>query len=206
MENKTGVQPEEVFDDSELAQQESILKGLSRAFDTAKNPTIPEEVFVKVFLPFFAQDEVQEHQVTLNDWFAAIDRGRGVEGTIGGQPHLSVDVLDLQGKVLFTVPPIIDHKAINANSEGDTSLKHVIMSFQQYNNIHPAQGKIYLETQLARRELIQRLPERMLTQLRQWDAIYKRYGRPTILREEETATTEQQQGADNNDDVVYSSF
>ncbi len=205
MEIKQEVKPEEVFDDGQLAQQDAILDGLNSAFGKQKNPTLPEAVFVNLFLPFFAKDENPEHKVTLKDWFAAIVR-HSDPSKIDGQAFLSVDIVDTAGKVLFTVPPALDHDAINSISEGETSLKHVVISFQQYNNVHPAQGKVYLETQLARRKLIQHTPVRIIEQLRQWDAIYKRYGRPTLLREEDFAEVKQEEKAPGNDEFSYSSF
>ena len=189
--------PEQIFEPEELAQQSDALLGLEQVFAQDKNPTIPENVFAEAFLPFFAGDHERKHDVNLGHW----------HGIAGKSPFNAVDVIGKDGVVLFTVPPIADRDVINSTSEGEVSLKHVILSFQQYNNVMPSQGKLYLENQMARRDLIKRASPRMLRQLRAWDSIYRRYGRQGFLNDSDFAEEQSTPAAAiSKDDLVYSSF
>lgn len=164
--------PPNLFDEMELSEQQQVLQTLEKVFEN-RNPRLPENVFHGVFLPFFCQDPAPKYQVTLQNWI-----------NVCIHPSSPVDITDAQGNVIYTVPPLIHRDVVNSkNTEGQVPMFHMARTFQQYNDYMPSQGRAYLEQQFERRKLIKETTPLLLEQIKEWDKIFKRYGRPTILRD-----------------------
>jgi len=149
---------------------------------------MPERVFKEIWLPFFAGDNPLPYEVTLNHWV-----------NFAGSPSRQVRVVDTNGKVLFTVPPLFNRDAINPLSSSDKSIAHVVISAEQYSGISPIQGQRYLDGELKKRALIMRVPAAVMTNLKSWNDIFQRYGRPAIA----TATADEPNKTTPGDDIDY---
>lgn len=72
--------------------------------------TVPERVFVNIYLPFFAGIPEPYHVLKLPDE-SALNKTRGTRSIdwvkIAGGPAIPVSVIDEQQNVLFTVPPLV---------------------------------------------------------------------------------------------------
>jgi hypothetical protein len=154
-----------------------ISANLNRS-EYTNNPKLQERVFVNVFLPLFIGEE-NLYNASFQTWFS-----------FAGTPFTSVDVIDENGKVLFTVPPILDRSVINSVSNTRVSMASVLTTSRQFARIHPNQGKAYLDTELRKRATIKKVPTNMLKYLTTWNAIFKRYGKDEIMEVKETNTPE----------------
>jgi hypothetical protein len=137
-------------------------------------PTIQERIFVQVFLPIFAGDEVNQYKAKIYPHWI----------NVAGNPYRPVNVVDTQGKVLFTVPALLDRRAISPSTQTErgttSSISHVVASASQYSAMSPIAGANYLSKELTRRALIMKVPTQVLTDLKTWNEIFVRYGRPPL--------------------------
>jgi len=141
-------------------------------------PRLQERIFVNVFLPLFAGDENRIYNATFETWIS-----------FAGSAYTNVDVIDVGGNVLFTVPPLFDRAVINPVNEFNTSIAHVVTTAGQYARIHPKQGSRYLDSELTRRATIMKIPANILKNLEIWNSIFKRYNRPEIMELDQTSET-----------------
>lgn len=189
--SETNKQPEVPFDDIEQAQFHDVLTRLDQAF-ADKTATVPEPVFVGLFLPFFAYGKNPKHDVKLEHWVMNVAKSA----------TNSVDVVNQQGEVLFTVPPIFDASVVDPAKPDAEPFSHIVAEFRQRTEIMPQVGKAYLEQAFARRQFIKSLPEKVVANLRIWDAIFARYGYPVLLKEEGSAE-EKKDIPKGSDDLEY---
>lgn len=131
---------------------------------------LPEDVFVKNFLPLFAGEEVPEN-VSLNVWFG-----------IAGNPYLPVKIVDSAkpSEVLYTVPAYFDRGTIDINNVDETAspLTHVLKTTEQLSRIHPKRAENYFQEQLNRRNISKEDSGLMSKNALAWIAIIERYGKP----------------------------
>ena len=153
---------------------------------------LSEYIFKNVFIPMFAGDKDLMYQVTIENWIK-----------VAGNPYKSVDIVDNNNKVLFTVPPPFNRDAINPVSNDDVPLAHVVKSAQQYANIAPAQGLHYLNAELTKRALVMKTATHVMNNLEAWNAIFARYGREPILRLNETEAVNPAQPGNNKGSDDY---
>lgn len=166
---------EESFKDKQLREEITRIKDALTDLAPADRGRLSEHIFVGVFLPLFL-DEPLLYNVSFKTW---IDRA-------AGSPYKEVDIVDNSGRVLFTVPPLLDRTTVNTITDSRVSITHVIVTANQYGRIHPNQGKAYLDSELAKRATIMHVPANMINHLDIWNAIFKRYNRPEIFVVEET--------------------
>lgn len=155
---------------------------------------MPERVFVGIWLPVFT-GEGNPYKVTLQHWI------NFAEG-----PFRAVNVIDDKGEVLFQVPPLIKRETVNPIGEDRRhSIGHVLHSAEQLTNFHPAQGMQYLEAELTKRALIMKVPGNVLDDLKTWNAIFARYGKPALKAVDESGQEVKPSGAAAaaSDDLSY---
>lgn len=163
----------------------ALITDVSKSvLETFPNPRLEEYKFVEVFLPFFAgkPEEEQKYRVNLGNW-----------ATVAGNPFNEVDVIDRQGKVLFTVPPIYDRMAIKPEADRQQdSIVDIVRKMQLLQQQSPRMAKQYYDSTLSQRAQSLFHPDNVLKHLRMWNDIFKRYGLPPILAlEEEPSATDQ---------------
>lgn len=167
-----------------------IVSDLNAA-TAGERPRFAERLFVGIFLPYFAGDKPLPYPVDSSVWVARV----------ATNPFQEVDVVDIQGQVLFTVPAMFDRSALDpgraAGSKDSLPVEHIVKSAQQLRYLHPLHGEAYLETKLTEKALIMRVPTNILHNLDVWNKIFVRYGREPIvgLPEQSGATAAAEQPA-----------
>lgn len=145
---------DEIFNNLNTVTKESIT-------------ALPEEVFVRNFLPFFAGEPVAD-TINLNVWFG-----------IAGNPYMPVNVVDKSGVVLYTVPAFFDRGAVDISRVDNRAspLHHVLKTAEQLNRVHPKRAEAYFEQQLNMRNMTN-LDKALHDRNAQiWEDIFKRYGK-----------------------------
>jgi len=174
MEDKDPQTDIEKFQMEKFAEEIKVIKDSLKEADTDSTARLEEYIFVNVFLPLFAGDtELMYPQASLAIW-----------ANIAGSVYKPVNIVNKNGEVLYTVPPIMNNTVINPISNSKTSLAHVVATAKQYSNIHPVQGRNYLMAELTQRATIMNVPKNVLENLHQWNEIFTRYGRPKIAEEQ----------------------
>lgn len=154
------------------------------------NARLDEYRFKEVFLPLFdgTPADQRKYPVEPGNW-----------ATVAGNVYREVDVIDEQGNVLFTVPPLVDRTAINPIDPraGFGGVMDMVVTMQQLQRNSPKQAKAYLDAKFAERAGAMFKPDNIIKYLRTWNAIFTRYGRPPILElpDEPGTTTQAAAGA-----------
>jgi hypothetical protein len=179
---------------SRLAQQIDDISSQLATVAVTDNARLSERHFTQIFLPFFAGDKTLMYPVDMTHWL----------NTAGG-PYREVEVIDLTGTVLFTVPPIFDRAAINATSDGKP-IAHVVATATQYARIHPIQGQAYLSAELTQRALVMKVPSAVMYHLEVWNKIFQRYGRPPLISVDEPEPDKNNTAKDTINDDDYANL
>lgn len=130
---------------------------------------LPESTFVKHFLPYFCgEQQIDGAPNTMGLWI-------GIAGAITSK----VDIIDTNGDVLFTVPPMNDTTIFDvSNLKNAQGFKNIIQNYQLYANQTPASGQNYLARTLdARLEKLKAESETFLENEATWVKIFQRYGK-----------------------------
>lgn len=156
-----------------LADQIQMISDTLGQVAAGDRPRLAVRIFEGIFLPFFAGDEKRAYpQANAAMWV----------GRVSFSPYQEVDVVDTSGEVLFTVPPLLDRRAVDSkvNNEG-AGVAHIVASAQQYALLSPRAGSNYLQSELTRKALIMKVPANVLGHLQRWNEIFERFGRPLLL-------------------------
>lgn len=168
-----------------FAQQIKDISSLIEQDEINTRPTIKEDVFVNVFLPYFL-NENNIYGVNLNHWLYIVNKK---ESRSHNGVWLEVDVVDDNNQVLFTVPPIYDRDNLSPKPISDThNLNEIMVNAKNLANIKPSlmvkQLGIVYQTLLNR---IQNGSESALKHLNTWNDIAMRYGRESIFKVEKNS-------------------
>lgn len=157
-----------------------------QSLSVGANAKLPEDVFVNVFLPFFAGEKTE---VTAVNWFnvargdfdPALAEQLGDSMRMASGSYREVDVIDAAGNVIFTVPPLLDRLAVRTlkRQRGVDSVSDIIHQARDYSNLSPMHGQQHLERELNERG------DRMFTPhvdeyATRWAAIMARYGKTML--------------------------
>jgi len=135
------------------------------------NSTIPEQVFVEYFLDFFKSGMTTDANNILGIKWAELARS----------PFNPVDVIDMVGNYLYTVPPMIMKPNLTGMPIGDVNFGKIASTYELKNNRLPAEASNYLNNQLnGLAEQIQGPDINMIT--KQWEYIFARYVKPAVLQ------------------------
>lgn len=159
---------------------------------------IAEDIFVNVFLPFFAGEE-NIYKVGLGNWVTVATNG----GSLPGGQFREVDVIDDKGKVLFTVPPIYDRNALNPVKLSDRiALPQLMEQAEQLGSIKPA-----LQTKM-KNQIFEALLNKMRAgnnnareYLLKWNDIFTRYDREGIFQEEKNSSDKSSESGNNDYEI-----
>ncbi|MNU19675.1 hypothetical protein D3C71_79080 [compost metagenome] len=145
---------------------------------------LQERIFVQVFLPVFAGDEVNMYKAKISPHWI----------NVAGNPYRPVDIVDVRGNVLFRVPPLLDRTRLRTSTQAGeraprSSMSHVVASAQQYAAMSPVLGQRYLSAQFTERALLMKVPANVAQDIEIWNEIFKRYGRPPLVEMKESASS-----------------
>lgn len=167
--------------DDIAAAGDDILRIAKDIANSDPNARLEEFRFVQIFLPLFDGTPAEERPfpVDMSNW-----------STVAGSVYRSVDVVDRQGVVLFTVPPMIDRVAVRPvnQKEGFGGVYDMAVMAQRLQYTSPRHAKAFMDGQLSARASAMFNPENIFKYLRTWNEIFKRYGRPPILDLDELKT------------------
>lgn len=167
---ETFVEPIE-SDEALAREMQQDLEALSRLADD-QTVRIPEVNFVQVFLPYFAGDEVNLYDVSISNWI-----------TLVGGAYNKAYVVDRQGEVLFTVPPISDNSVFSskgAREDYSNFLPEVVGTLNNYRARSDQQAGQFF------RDFLRKYYESLIDKafvadhILAWNHIFARYDRPLI--------------------------
>lgn len=147
--------------------QEAIDKCYVGLVQNVEANKLPEEVFVRSFLPYFSG------QVSLTD------TPENIIGTwigIAGSPAGKVQIVNNENEVLFEVPPLMKSYPIKALVQDGKPMKEIMANYKVRNANHPAIGEKFLRNELSGKA--DRIIENKIHQenAEQWNSIFQRYG------------------------------
>jgi len=147
---------------------ESIINDISTKLIPEKsNPTFPEELFVKFFLPFFAGEVPATKEISISTW---LDK-------ISGDPKIAVDIIDNEGNVLYTVPPILDQSVIEQVQPGGRTISMVEKQYSRLKEVSAAASSVYLEKTLVGMHIKDKPTKEVYMNMKAWNDILERYGK-----------------------------
>jgi hypothetical protein len=135
-------------------------------------PTIPEDVFVNVFLPFFANIG-NPYGVTIDTWLGRVARSE----------TNSVGVLDKNGLELYRVPPMYDISVLVANRD-KPSMYNDVMLANQIAAISPVDAENHITNALMDKMDFRDVGATGANNISSWVDIFKRYNLVTNLPSE----------------------
>lgn len=131
---------------------------------------LPERLFVENFLPYFCGEvEIPEETELYSLWYG-----------IAGSPTGEVDIIDISGKSLYKVPPLMNTNIINPKrgDNNDMNFSQIIALASMYNNMTPVAGLNALNTGLANKlETLRNKSVEFTDYEIRWIDIFKRYGK-----------------------------
>lgn len=128
-------------------------------------PAIPESLFTKMFLAFFAGQRVVEADELPAKWIG-----------LAGSPFTPVKVFDdTTREILYTVPPFFDEGAFSPSNRKTGNINDMVKKVADLSLIHPNQGAAYFNKFINSMELLHDRKEEALRQTVVWLEIFKRY-------------------------------
>jgi len=155
-------------------QRDSIVAQIDNSFQSLviNNPKVrlPENVFVNYFLPFFSGTATAESinaRNVISEWI-------GVAGTAMAE----VDIIDVSGQVIFTVPALFDTDMINiAAKQAGQSMSDIVNEYSLRKAGVPQAATNYLNTALFNLgNGITRESNHADAIALRWAGIFQRYG------------------------------
>ena len=171
--------PKDGGDDVELdpitqANRDKLLKKITPVHEALKNRTlgfgvirtIPEFPFKMYFLPAFAglfkDPAVLDKMVA--KWIA-----------IAGQVHREVQVVDTEGKLMFTVPPLQTLDIFDATKQGIVPISSIIKRSERVKSIAPNRYNSALQASLEQTLFDRINPEAVEKTYQQWSEMFSLY-------------------------------
>lgn len=132
--------------------------------------SIPENIFVFNFLPFFCGEKVENSNYLLNTWL-----------DIAGSNYKPVNVVDNNGKVVITVPPIHDNNAIEPVTNRRDDLSYMFRESREKSTLSPNLGINIVNDALGSRfhKVIRDTQNSPIKE--KWLALFRHYGKTPAL-------------------------
>lgn len=151
----------------DLERKTAELKAGFAALAQSNTRSVPENIFVTHFLPLFCGESQENKSVLLDNWYA-----------IAGTPYSPVNVVDIYGNVIVTVPPILNREVLPVKIERDNGdLSDVFETAARKAEFSPKLGENHVVNELSKRFLstIDTSPNDALKA--QWAAVFSKYGK-----------------------------
>lgn len=153
--------------ESAIADQETKAAFFHEALVVSSpRPYVPEQLFVNYFLPYFSG---QIPASSANPFFA---QWVGIAGT----PMTEVDVIDHQGRILFTVPALFNTSFISPERNG-RSYSNIMLEYELRSTHIPVAATNFLANSLDGKfgDTVNQ-PGASPEQTDRWLTIFARYG------------------------------
>jgi hypothetical protein len=164
---KTMKRMQDTILDNAKQQEELFFNGIVKASQEARTK-LPEEVFVKNFLPFFSgQQSIKEYPSVIPNWIG-----------IAGSPTSPVDVINDSGDVLYTVPGFYDTTVIKANARFEgSSLGDTMVHYEMDKSVIPQRANNRINKELEKKlpGIFQESSVKSENK-KSWNTIFEKYG------------------------------
>lgn len=147
---------------------ENVLQAMDqiKAITELDIPRVPEAIFVQHILPIMTD---RSGKVDITPWL-----------DVAGNAQRPMDIVDLQGRVLFRVPALMRELPTVVSRGHRTSISHLADEAKLKAEVHPNMGQQTLAIGLQR-HLPKTATQADIDSAKQWNAILKRYGHDPIL-------------------------
>lgn len=153
---------------------------------------LPEDLFVAYFLPLFAGLETHP-DVNIGRWVS-----------IASTPFAEVDIINTQGQILFTVPPIFERKVIDTTKYNGGSIKAITATYELLLRQSPYRAEAFMRHSLDKIDKTNNLASWHNTHAEKMKPIFQRYGvTPSWEVGKETAAVPEQAKPDYRPPVEY---
>jgi hypothetical protein len=144
------------------------IAGIANQLKTeAPRAYFPEQLFVQHFLPLFADEVKPTSEVNIQTWIVKV----------AGSESTPVDIVDPEGKVLFTVPPVFDHSVLEQSKPGGMSMTRVERQYSRLKEVDAHASQQFLSKTLQSMHIKDKPTEEVYANMRIWNDIFKRYGK-----------------------------
>lgn len=130
-------------------------------------PKFPEELFVTYFLPLFADEVKETQEVSMRTW---------VEKVSGAETN-PVDIVALDGSVLFRVPPLFDISILDQAKPGGLSMTRVERHYSRLKEFDVRTSQSFLSKTLESMHIKEKPTAEVYENIKVWNEIFERYGR-----------------------------
>lgn len=149
--------------------EQDIERAYNDLFEVGKqNNQLPEQLFVNAFLPFFSGKIKDDAQLNITTKWVSV----------AGSTMNSVDIINNDGKVLFTVPPLMSTEflGIHDNIRGK-SFNEIFNDAKNQANRIPILGERVIAEDAGGKVSQMKVDPKDI-QITQWDMIFDRYNVP----------------------------
>lgn len=133
----------------------------------APKSQFPEELFIEHFLPLFADEIKPTPELNVRTW---IDK-------VAGGETVPVEIIDSEGKVLFTVPAMFDTSVLEQGRPGGMSMTRVERHYSRLKEVDASASQTFLSRTLQSMHIKQKPTEEVYANMRTWNEIFTRYGK-----------------------------
>lgn len=138
--------------------------------------TLPENIFVQYFLPFFCGEKtIEKDNDVIAKWIA-----------IAGNPNKEVNIIDEDGQTVVTIPALVDSSFIDfKNINKGQPIKNIIANYELHKSQLPIVGENYLRNTMDSR--IESLTKDSAVQVEnelRWINVFARYNKVITAKED----------------------
>jgi hypothetical protein len=175
-------------DDKVADMQTEVLKEQIRQFekqfeelDRLNVRTIPENMFVHHFLPFFAGEVKENAQEIMTNWL-----------TIAGSAVSPVNVVNTAGQVVAQVPPVQNNAGLDPTAQSDANIAYSAKEAKAMMGLSPIAAQNILSSELGVKlsAMTKNIAVSNADHEKRWDTLLGHYGKKTTGSKENTAVQE----------------
>ncbi len=162
---------------------EREIKAIGIAIESVTTAArLDEDTFKNIFLPMFygIEEEKLHPHAKIGGWIHC-----------AGGVYNEVDIIGKEGEVLFRVPPVKLQLPVNYKRDRRrSSLLSELQTANLHAARHPVQGANYLKSVLDSYIVETKELDQVLSYMRRWSDIFKRYGYPSLPIPDSTSGNE----------------
>lgn len=175
----------------QIANQISAIENQLNEAAAHDRGWLPEDVFGRYFLPFFAGDDPLPFKVSLKDWILIARNPFGEVNIVRGNT------------VLFTIPPVLDREVIETITERGKNIADIVKDAQLHTNLSPRLGAAKLKQGLEGLRVIGDIPTHMRKHIDVWNKVFVHYGRKPLTNDAPSSGTVGASNQDDDDDFDF---
>lgn len=160
-----------LLDDNNKRLTAMMNRAYEQLVEHKDRASIPEQVFVQYFLPYFRNPDAEENKesVILNKWLE-----------LSGGPYNEVNIINPKGEVLYEVPPIYHNDTVDLNilKENNVDLNYVGKAYDNMAVRYPEMGNNIINEGLGSLPKFIHNINNNLELKDKWKKIFKRYDEP----------------------------